>query len=161
MIEIHYQQNNHPKPNQPWLPSVHGIVLNKRKAILIHQREDNPLWALPGGKLNLNESLVDCLKREMIEETGLEVTPERLLGVFSSPEYLLSVKKKVFQPLLIVFLCHTTNRKPKLNAESLSFAWLDKNNIGNYKTFPLMKDIARLAWNEKERVFFDEISLKM
>lgn len=158
MIEILYKQHPLFKPNQPWLPSVHGVVLNDAKAMLVHRREDHPFWALPGGKLDPGESLVDCLKREMKEETGLEVVPEKLLGVFSSPEYLLSAGEKVFQPLLIVFLCKTMGGSLTPNSESLSFEWLDQENIGTSDTFPLIKEIARWTWQNKGEAFFDETS---
>lgn len=158
MIEIHHKQTSSLKPNQPWLPSVHGVVLNNAKAILVHQREDHPFWALPGGKIDPGESLVDCLKREMKEETGLEVAPEKLLGVFSSSEYLLSAGEMVFQPLLIVFLCKTIGGRLTPNSESLSFEWLNQENMETSNTFPLIKEIACWTWDNKEGAFFDETS---
>lgn len=156
MIKIHYQESNQKKTNQPWLPSVHGVVLNDKGAILVHQREDHPFWALPGGKIDLGESITDCLKREMKEETGLLVFPEKLLGVFSSPEYVLSLKEMVFQPLLIVFLCQSTEKeKLTLTTESVSFSWMSPVNIAEHETFPLIKEIAQWVWDDKERAFFD------
>lgn len=158
MIEIHYQELNQKKPNQPWLPSVHGVVVNSEGAILVHRREDHPFWALPGGKIELGESVVDCLKREMKEETGLEVIPKKLLGVFSSPEYVLSLKEMTFQPLLIVFLCQATGaEKLTLTAESVSFSWMSQKNIFEHETFPLVKEIARWVWDGEERAFFDTV----
>lgn len=156
MIEIHYQESNQAKPNQPWLPSVHGVVLGDQGAILLHRREDHPFWALPGGKINSGESITDCLKREMKEETGLSVSPERLLGVFSSPEYVLSLKGMVFQPLLIVFLCQPTGKeKLMITKESVSFSWMGRENTAQHETFPLVKEIAQWIWDDKEQAFFD------
>lgn len=158
MIEIQYQELNQKKPNQPWLPSVHGVVVNSEGAILVHQREDHPFWALPGGKIEFGESVVDCLKREMKEETGLEVIPKKLLGVFSSPEYILSFKEMVFQPLLLVFLCKATGvERLTLTAESVSFSWMSQENISKHETFPLVKEIARWVWEGKEQAFFDTV----
>lgn len=156
MIEIHYHKEKPEKPNQPWLPSVHGVVLNNNNAILVHRREDHPFWALPGGKINPGESIVDCLKREMKEETGLEVFPEKLLGVFSSPEYLLSLKNNVFQPLLVVFLCRAVQGEVMLNSESVAFSWMSSENMDEHETFPLVKEIARWAWSGKQQAFFDD-----
>lgn len=158
MIEIHYQKPNQKTPNQPWIPSVHGVVLNDTGAILVHRREDHPFWALPGGKIEPGESIVDCLKREMREETGLEVIPKKLLGIFSSPGYVLSLQDMVFQPFLIVFLCQTAREeKLTLTAESVSFSWMNQNNIAEHETFPLVKEIAQWVWDGKEQAFFDTI----
>ncbi len=155
MIEIHYKEREQPVANQRWLPSVHGVVLNDERAILLHTREDYSSWALPGGKLELGESLTDCLKREMFEETGLSVHAEKLLGIFSSPEYILSVKEKVFQPLLIVFLCKVDRGELTTSAESLSFIWMSRENMKDLETFPLVKEIANWALEDTKKAFFD------
>ncbi len=47
-------------------------------------------WGLPGGVLGLDESLPECVVREVGEETGLGVEPLRLIGVYSSPDYDVS-----------------------------------------------------------------------
>ncbi len=159
MIEILYKEGSSSKPNQPWLPSIHGVILDDVGRILVHQREDHPSWALPGGKLDAGESIEDCLKREMREETGLEVEPIKLLGVFSSPEYLLSAGERIFQPLLIVFLCKATGGRLTLSSESLSFKWIDKENVETIDTFPLVKEIVRFTWRDQDGTFFDETSL--
>lgn len=160
MLKIHYKETPQPTPNQPWLPSVHGVVMDSAKNILLHKREDHPLWALPGGKIKPGESIVACLQREVREETGLDISPEKLLGIFSSPEYLLSVKNKVFQPLLIVFLCHVKYGRPRTNTESLAFAWMNKENVETLETFPLVKEIANWTWDKKSTTFFDSSNFK-
>lgn len=159
MIKIHYKDPTAPKPNQPWLPSVHGTVRGDGEALLLHRRDDHDFWAFPGGKLELGESLEECLKREMAEETGLEVTPEKLLGIFSSPEYVLTLQDKVFQPLLIVFSCQIRRGNLQIGPESLSFTWMNHENIDTLETFPLTKEIARFLWGGKTAAFFDLSSL--
>jgi 8-oxo-dGTP diphosphatase len=42
-------------------------------------------WTTPGGRVELGESPLDALKREVLEESGLEVAPEELVGVYSKP----------------------------------------------------------------------------
>ncbi len=54
----------------------HGRVL------LVQQGEDGRGWELPGGKVKKKESLPDAVMREVKEETGLDVVPEQLVGVF-------------------------------------------------------------------------------
>jgi len=108
--------------------------------------------------MELGESVVSCLQRELSEETGFQVSPEKLLGIFSSPEYLLSVENHIFQPLLIVFLCDIHDEKPTINNESVAFQWADEQSIGNMNTFPLVKEIAHWTWSQANSPFFDSSS---
>jgi len=64
--------------------SVAAVVVNERGQVLMTQRRDNGHWEPPGGVLELNESILDGLRREVREETGLEIEPERLTGVYKN-----------------------------------------------------------------------------
>ncbi|MBI5228019.1 NUDIX hydrolase [Candidatus Micrarchaeota archaeon] len=60
----------------------------KINQILLVKRKYDPFkgeWAVPGGRIEDNESAEQCLKREMKEETGLDVEPIKLTGVYSNP----------------------------------------------------------------------------
>lgn len=57
-----------------------------RRLLLIHNRDDGR-WAIPGGCVEPNESPEDAVQREMREETGLDVEPRRLVGVFGGPGF--------------------------------------------------------------------------
>jgi len=55
--------------------------------IVMIQRRDNGLWALPGGFVDWGESIPTTVRRELLEETGLELVEiQRLVGVYSSPD---------------------------------------------------------------------------
>jgi 8-oxo-dGTP pyrophosphatase MutT (NUDIX family) len=58
--------------------SVKGVVIRDGKVILLRNERDE--WELPGGKLELSESPEQCLAREMAEELGLVIEPERTLN---------------------------------------------------------------------------------
>ncbi len=53
--------------------------------ILLQKRTDNHKWGLPGGLLELDESILDAVKREVKEETNLDIEPTRFIGVFVNP----------------------------------------------------------------------------
>ena len=66
------------------LPAVSALVSNDNDEILLIKRACDPCigaWALPGGFVEIDETLKDAGKRELEEETGLRVTPGELIGV--------------------------------------------------------------------------------
>jgi len=69
-------------------PFACDAVLVENDKILLIKRGAEPFkdeWALPGGRIEDDETAEECLKREMLEETGLEVEPIKLIGIFSDP----------------------------------------------------------------------------
>ena len=56
--------------------AVGAFIFNKKGEVLLIRREHDPYkgyWTIPGGRVNYGETLEDALKREMMEETGLEI----------------------------------------------------------------------------------------
>ncbi len=64
-----------------------GILVEDGKILLIKRAKEPDLgkWALPGGRIEEDETAEECLEREFREETGLEVEPVKLLGIYSDP----------------------------------------------------------------------------
>jgi mutator protein MutT len=155
MLKIYYHNSNAPQPNRPILPSVHGIIINKSREVLLHRREDSSLWAIPGGKIKIDESIEQCLKREMREELEVEVSAKRLLGIYTDPSYIIASDKQVQRVFLIVFLCTIKKGKLKLTNETEEYRWFKKKDLSSIKAFPLVKEIAIQALNNKNKIFFD------
>ncbi len=65
-------------------PSVSAIVLHDGR-LLLQQRADNRRWGLPGGAVEVGETVSAAIVREVREETGLDVGVDRLVGVYSDP----------------------------------------------------------------------------
>lgn len=61
----------------------------KREKVLLTRRSDNGLWCLPGGGMDPGENAAETCVRELLEETGLRVEVTRLIGVYSSPDWLV------------------------------------------------------------------------
>lgn len=69
-------------------PFACDMVLIEDGKILLIRRAMEPFkgeWAVPGGRIEDNETAEQCAKREMKEETGLDVEPVRLTGIYSDP----------------------------------------------------------------------------
>ena len=68
-------------PRKVLLPCTGALVLNDAGAILWGYSEDFKCWSLPGGYMELGESVVTGVQREVFEETALQVEPTRLIGI--------------------------------------------------------------------------------
>ncbi len=66
-----------------------AIFDTDHQKILLTRRTDNGLWCLPGGKIDPGENVAEACAREVFEETGLKTHVTRLIGVYSSPDWLI------------------------------------------------------------------------
>jgi ADP-ribose pyrophosphatase YjhB (NUDIX family) len=66
-------------------PSVSAVIRDRAGGVLLQQRSDGGQWGLPGGSVEIGESVTDATAREVLEETGLRVSVRRLIGVYSAP----------------------------------------------------------------------------
>jgi 8-oxo-dGTP pyrophosphatase MutT (NUDIX family) len=82
--EFFYRDPDAPRPNGPI--GVGTIALIERDGmLLLEKRSDCGRWGFVGGGIEVDESLEDGLRREVLEETGLVVTGEELFAVFPGP----------------------------------------------------------------------------
>jgi len=66
-------------------PSVSAVIFDRRGRLLLQQRSDGGQWGLPGGAVEIGESVRGAIEREVREETGLTVVVRRMVGVYSEP----------------------------------------------------------------------------
>lgn len=64
---------------------VNALIFDEERILLAHRR-DIDWWNLPGGGMELGETVEEATCREVLEETGLEVVVEYLVGVYSKPQ---------------------------------------------------------------------------
>lgn len=64
--------------------------------VLLTKREDFPVWCLPGGAVDPNESVAEAAIREVQEETGFEVVLTRLVGMYSRPQWQTGIHSVFF-----------------------------------------------------------------
>ncbi|MCC9296180.1 HAD-IIA family hydrolase [Clostridium sp. WLY-B-L2] len=74
-----------PWPNDGVKAGVAGIIFDRHKKVLLMKRADNGLWGIPSGHVEPGETVEEAIIREIMEETGLKVKVNRLIGVYSNP----------------------------------------------------------------------------
>ncbi|ALC87840.1 DNA mismatch repair protein MutT [Bacillus sp. FJAT-22090] len=91
--------------NQPLiLVGVAVAVINEQGEFLLQKRQDG-LWGVPGGFIELGESTEEAGRREVLEETGLEVGKLDLVGVFSGKQYFVQLPNgDEFYPVTIAYM---------------------------------------------------------
>jgi len=154
---IFHNNKKAPKPNKPLTPGVCAVILNKNNEVFLHKRSDlKNLWALPGGTMKVGESVAKCCKRELYEETKLKVSPEKLIGLYTSPNCIFKWSDNlIYQSFVIAFLCKSKSSKIILNAESDTYGWFKKNDLQKLETVPYVKKIVQDAFSKKKSSFYD------
>jgi 8-oxo-dGTP diphosphatase len=97
--------------------SVAGIVVDDQDRVLVNKRRDNGHWEPPGGVLELGETFEEGVKREVLEETGVQVEVERLTGVYKN------MKRGI---VALVFRCTTSDDVIKQTSEAAVIKWVSK-----------------------------------
>jgi len=112
-------------------PGVSAILLTSQ-GLLLERRTDNGLWGLPGGSVEPGESVSEAIVREVREETGLEVAPIRVVGVYSSPAHGQIVTYpdgNVIHYVSTSFVCRIVGGTLACGSESLELGWFDPERL--------------------------------
>lgn len=67
------------------VPGVAAIITDGQGRVLLEHRRDFDMWSLPGGACEVGESVLEALRREVAEETGLTVEAAELMGLYTDP----------------------------------------------------------------------------
>lgn len=88
---------------------VYAVIFNDDGQVLLAHRRDIDWWNLPGGGMEIGETVEEAMRREVLEETGLQVRVDRLIGVYSKPQK---------QEVVLSFQCTITGGVLSATAES-------------------------------------------
>jgi ADP-ribose pyrophosphatase YjhB (NUDIX family) len=84
----HFNDPQAPAANR-LVPAASAVVVDQAGRILLIRRSDNGLWAIPGGLMDIGEDIARTVRREVKEETGLDVEPEAIVGIYSNPRHVI------------------------------------------------------------------------
>jgi ADP-ribose pyrophosphatase YjhB (NUDIX family) len=96
-----------------------AIVVDARNRILLQRRSDSGNWALPGGAMDIGETLAESAIREVREETGFDVQVEHIVGIYSDPAHVFAYDDgEIRQEFSICLACAITGGSKQVSSES-------------------------------------------
>jgi 8-oxo-dGTP diphosphatase len=140
-------------PERP-VVGVGGVIIDQRRALLI-RRGSEPLrgeWSIPGGTLELGETLEEGVARELLEETGLDVRVHDLIEVFdriyleNSSETSTCRTRPRFHYVIADYLCELIGGEPKAGSDVTDVAFAREEELGRFNLTPTATRILRKAF---------------
>jgi ADP-ribose pyrophosphatase YjhB (NUDIX family) len=117
------------KPLTP-LVGCDAFVLDDQERVLLVQRADNGLWAMPGGCHDLGETPAACAVRECREESGYDIELLRLLGTWSSNCYeYVNYLWKDNEFCHLIFEAKIIGGTPKISDETTKIDWFAQSYL--------------------------------
>ena len=120
-------------PSRPFL-GVGALIFDGRNLLLV-ERGKEPLkgyWSLPGGIVETGEKLEEGIRREVREETGLEVEPTSVFEIFERimPD---AEGRPEYHYVLIDYLCRAVGGHLAAASDVSNVAWVPEQNLGQYR----------------------------
>ncbi|WP_433437153.1 NUDIX hydrolase [Nonomuraea sp. CA-141351] len=126
----YYDDPDAPAPNS-LVPSVNVIVTNAADEILMIRRSDNGNWAVPGGAIDLGESIPQAAIREILEESGIECEITGLVGTYSDPRHVIlyTSNGEARQEFSIVLTARAISGELTPSDESREVRWMPREQV--------------------------------
>jgi ADP-ribose pyrophosphatase YjhB (NUDIX family) len=108
------------------VPGGSALVVDDAGRILLQRRADSGNWSLPGGTMDIGETLGGAVVRETREETGLDVELTGIVGVYTDPGHLIAYQDgEVRQEFVVVFTASVVGGRLAVSAESTDVRFVD------------------------------------
>ena len=139
-------------PKHP-IVGVGGVVI-RGSCVLLVQRGTEPLkgeWSIPGGMLELGESLKDGIRREVREETGLGVRPMESIAVVDRVQK--NGRRIRYHYVLIDYVCLPAGGRLRPGSDVLDARWVERMELARYNLRPETSAVIAdaFAWVEKHQ----------
>lgn len=128
---IDYYDDPDAPPANSMVPSVNVVIENDAGDILMIERSDNGNWALPGGAIDLGESMSHAGVRETKEETGIDCEILDVLGIYTDPKHIIlyTSNGEARQEFSILLRGHATGGVPTPSSESTNVRWIPQAEL--------------------------------
>ncbi|WP_433524729.1 NUDIX domain-containing protein [Nocardia pseudovaccinii] len=145
----YYRDPDAPEANS-LVPGGSALVVDGDGAILMQRRSDSGNWSLPGGIMEIGETLEQCVIRETKEETGLDIEITGLLGIYTDPEHIIEYADgEIRQEFNITFYGRVLDGRITVSNESTEVRFL---SLGELTELPVHATVRlRLRHHAEER----------
>jgi 8-oxo-dGTP pyrophosphatase MutT (NUDIX family) len=125
----YYDDPMAPAPNS-LVVAASAVVTDEQGRILLQRRRDNGLWALPGGGMELDDSLPGTAVREVKEETGLDVEITGLVGTYTDPRHVIAYSDgEVRRQFNVCFTARITGGELAISDESTELRFIAPEEV--------------------------------
>jgi 8-oxo-dGTP pyrophosphatase MutT (NUDIX family) len=116
------------------VPSVNVVVTNDHGEVLLIRRTDNGNGAVPGGAVDLGESVAQAAIRETREESGIDCQITGIVGIYSDPKHVILYTSdgEVRQEFSIVLTAEPVGGQPTPSSETSEVRWVGVGELGHY-----------------------------
>lgn len=117
------------------VPSVNVMIENQSGDLLMIKRSDNGNWAIPGGAIDLGESLTEAAVRETREETGIDCYITGIVGIYTDPKHIIfyTSNGEARQEFSVVLTARVTGGTPTTSDESVEVVWVPRGELFNLR----------------------------
>ena len=117
------------------VPAVNVVVANDAGDVLLIRRSDNGNWAVPGGAIDLGESMTQAAVRETLEETGIACRITGLVGIYTDPRHVIlyTSNGEARQEFSILLTGIAVGGEPTPSSESTEVRWVPRDELGGYQ----------------------------
>ncbi|MGK5532122.1 NUDIX domain-containing protein [Streptomyces sp. URMC 129] len=127
----YYDDPNAPEPNS-MVVAASAVVTDDQGRILLQRRRDNDLWALPGGAMEMTDSLPGTAIREVKEETGLDIEITGLVGTYTDPRHIIEYSDgEVRRQFNVCFTGRITGGELAISDESTELRFVPPDELPN------------------------------
>jgi ADP-ribose pyrophosphatase YjhB (NUDIX family) len=135
--------------------AVTAFVLDGDRRVLMIRRTDSGLYAIPGGTQEVGETISQTVVREVREETGIDVEPSELIGVYSDPEHVIAFTDgEVRQEFSICFRARPTGGELRTSNESSEVLWIGRSDLNSLNVHPSIRLRIEHGYANRERPYF-------
>jgi 8-oxo-dGTP pyrophosphatase MutT (NUDIX family) len=135
----YYRDPDAPRANS-LVPGGAAIITDEHGRVLMQRRRDSGNWALPGGTMDIGETLQQCVIREVKEETGLDIEVVSLLGIYTDPAHVIAYSDgEVRQEFTVTYIGRAVGGTIAVSDESTEVRYIDSADFDHIPIHPTVR----------------------